>query len=129
VSEEQTNHPEQGDRSYEAISKDLQVLSGFFTDYCRLKHGKREKHRLEAKGRLRRFAEVEWPEVCAECDRLFRYSAMMRVNCPLDPKPACRHCPTICYRDEEYRAMERVMSTVGMRRGIRKLLNRILGRK
>ena len=77
--------------------KDIKVLATFIGVYCR------EKHR-SAKGVL-----------CAECDELLRYARMKREKCPLDPKPACKHCKIHCYGKSQRAKIREVMSYSGRR--------------
>jgi hypothetical protein len=45
---------------------------------------------------------------------------MMRVYCPLEPKPKCRRCPEHCYRPRFKEGMEEVMRYSGPRSLFRK---------
>lgn len=83
--------------------KDLNLLGLFTAVYCRAHHsGPRaclETAALAGSG-------VERHQLCAECRELLLYACERRIKCPLDPKPACKHCPVHCYRPE-YRAKVR----------------------
>jgi len=75
--------------------KDLKVLDQFIRVYCRGKH--RSK-----KGTL-----------CSECSALLDYAHMRRKKCPLDPKPACKHCPVHCYAKAQREKIREVMAYSG----------------
>lgn len=37
--------------------------------------------------------------LCPECARVLKYGLTMRLRCPHNPKPMCKKCPALCYRD------------------------------
>ncbi|GFO58912.1 hypothetical protein GMST_12370 [Geomonas silvestris] len=76
---------------------DIKVLKAFIGTYCRGKHG-------SAKG-----------ELCPECTGFLAYAELRRRKCPLDPKPACKHCPIHCYSKERRALIREVMSYSGRR--------------
>jgi hypothetical protein len=77
--------------------KDIKVLAAFVGTYCRGRHKSR-------KG-----------ELCADCSALLNYARMKRQNCPLDPKPECKHCPIHCYGKNQRAAIREVMGYSGRR--------------
>lgn len=77
--------------------KDIRVLASFIGVYCRGKH-------RSPKG-----------ELCPECRGLMEYARMKREKCPLDPKPACKHCPIHCYGKAQRAAIREVMAYSGRR--------------
>jgi len=99
-----------GDR---AVKKDLKVLLRFTEIYCRdHDHENREPFRM----RLLDPKDVLGRDVllCRECSRVLSHGAAMRIKCPYDPKPRCKHCPTPCYRPGHREAMRQVMKHSGM---------------
>lgn len=78
-------------------AKDLKVLSVFIDCYCRGKHG------------------IPKGEICPDCAELLRYARARRRNCPLDPKPACKHCPIHCYAKARRETIREVMAYSGRR--------------
>jgi len=76
---------------------DIKVLQAFIGTYCRGKHG-------SAQG-----------ELCPECREFLAYAELRRRKCPLDPKPACKHCPIHCYSKERRALIREVMSYSGRR--------------
>ena len=77
--------------------KDLKVLAVFIGSFCRGKHRSRP-------GTL-----------CPDCAELLRYASLKRQKCPLDPKPACKHCPVHCYARTQREAIRGVMAYSGRR--------------
>jgi hypothetical protein len=75
-----------------AIGRDLGVLREFVSLHCRQEHG--------------------GAALCPECRGVLAYAIRRRRACPMDPKPACRKCPTHCYR-EPYRAKIRAIMKAG----------------
>jgi hypothetical protein len=97
------------------IQKDTDKLVRFLLLYCKAHH----EHRL-----LEPFtfdhpkvsAKVHYgPNLCDECSKLLRHAIVMRVLCPLDPKPKCRNCPEHCYRPAYRDQMETIMKFAGPR--------------
>ena len=97
------------------IKKDTDKLVRFLSLYCDAHHG----HRLRGAFRFensRLPAKVsQGPDLCGECVKLLRHAIVMRVLCPLDPKPKCRNCPQHCYRPSYKDQMETVMKFAGPR--------------
>jgi len=77
--------------------KDIKVLVTFIGCYCRGKH-------KSAKGVL-----------CLDCAQLLRYARIRREKCPLDPKPACKHCKVHCYGKAQLALIREVMAYSGRR--------------
>ncbi len=53
--------------------------------------------------------------LCADCTRLLAHALVKRSHCPLDPKPACKHCPQHCYHPKYRAAIREVMRYSGRR--------------
>lgn len=79
------------------IDKDIETLAAFIDVYCRNKH-------QPADGQKR----------CAECEALLQYAIMRRARCPYDPKPACKHCVTHCYKPEYRQRIKEIMKFSGI---------------
>lgn len=96
-----------------SVRKDLKVLLKFTEIFCR-DHGHEDRRTF----RMRSLAPADLlgREVllCPACARLLAHGAAMRMRCPYDPKPACKHCPTPCYRAGHREAMRGVMRHSGM---------------
>ncbi len=99
------------------LRKDLRVLASFISLYCRFRHPSATKTPAALK-----FVDVEAVfgrplPLCPACTKLLAHALFKRMRCPLDPKPACKHCPQHCYAPT-YRAEIREV----MRYSSRKLL-------
>jgi hypothetical protein len=58
--------------------------------------------------------------LCENCSKLLAHSFFKRLHCPMDPKPACKHCPDHCYQARYRQEIRRVMRYSGwamIRRG------------
>lgn len=91
---------------------DIKILARFVAVYCKEKHEEAKRPLLigaEGLGKL-----VNGTELCGECERLLRYGIAMRRRCPRDPKPACKKCPSPCYRPGYRQSMRAVMRFSGM---------------
>jgi len=77
--------------------KDIKVLATFIGCYC---HGMHKS----AKG-----------EFCPDCAELLLYARVKREKCPLDPKPACKHCHVHCYGKVQRAKIREVMAYSGRR--------------
>ncbi len=97
------------------VRKDTEKLLKFVALYCRRHHENRaRKPFIFPRGRTPVAIDSGDP-LCAECTRLLRHAIVMRVLCPLDPKPKCRKCPQNCYRPVHRDAIEQVMRYSGPR--------------
>jgi hypothetical protein len=101
--------------SPEDIQADTDKLVRFMSMYCKANHEERGKNPFLFKySKIPAFVKAG-PDLCDECTRLLRHAIVMRVFCPLDPKPRCRKCPQHCYRPAYKDQMEKVMKYSGPR--------------
>lgn len=78
-------------------AKDLKILALFASVYCRAHHvGARAPVRVDDIA-LRNLPLRKYP-VCPECAGLLSYAFERRLRCPLEEKPACKHCQVHCYK-------------------------------
>lgn len=99
--------------------KDLKVLGLFTAVYCRAHHGGPRAVLEVADGPLRRLPLHKYP-VCADCAAFLQYAFERRLRCPLDEKPACKHCHVHCYRPGHREQVREIMRFSGrhlIRRG------------
>ena len=54
-------------------------------------------------------------ELCADCQDLLSYAIQRLQRCPLDPKPACKHCEIHCYKPPYREKIRDVMRYSGKR--------------
>lgn len=79
-------------------AKDIKVLGGFVSIYCRENHHKVEKTAFPIKDeRLRRVIGKKELKLCVECSKLLNHGIAKLMLCPYDPKPMCKKCETHCY--------------------------------
>lgn len=108
--------------------KDLGVLVLFTEVYCRVHHPGMQAHPVRlgtSPGRL----NLEKHRYCEACAAFLAYAIQRRIVCPLDPKPACKHCPVHCYKPDMREKVREVMRFAGpylMKRGRLDLLWRYL---
>ena len=97
------------------FQKDAEKLLKFVSMYCRSHHAGNKVQPfnfLYPKIPVRIHSDKP---LCGQCEKLLRHAIVMRVLCPLDPKPKCRKCPQNCYRPGYRDAMEVVMRYSGPR--------------
>jgi len=83
------------------IKKDEKVLRKFIQVYCQNNHLK--------------MGIPEYKDgYCRECYELLQYSLKRLYNCPLDPKPQCKHCKVHCYKPEMRQKIKEVMKYSGI---------------
>jgi len=96
-----------------AVRRDLRTLATFIDTYCRNRHT--EDRRPPVRLRMLNVETVcRRPlRLCPACGKLLAHAFVKRLQCPLDPKPACKRCPSHCYAPL-YRAQIRdVMKSSG----------------
>jgi len=98
-----------------AIQQDTDKLVRFLSMFCEAHHGHRLREPFIFEHTKVPAKVSAGPELCDECKRLLRHAIVMRVHCPLDPKPKCRNCPQHCYRPAYKDQMEKVMKYAGPR--------------
>ena len=94
---------------------DADKLEKFVSMYCRSHHKDREKESFDFTYQRVPVRIESGSKLCAECSKLLKYAIIMRVQCPLDPKPRCRKCPQNCFRPDHWNSMEEVMKYAGPR--------------
>lgn len=79
-------------------AKDLKVLSGFISIYCR------ENHRMDGKQpfslqnpKLRQALNGKEPLLCRDCGKLLSHGIVKLLLYPYDTKPMCKKCENSCY--------------------------------
>ncbi|MDF1536975.1 MAG: nitrous oxide-stimulated promoter family protein [bacterium] len=99
----------------EYIRADARKLVRFVSMYCDSHHRDRSRIPFSFEPGKTPVHIQSGPPLCDECTALLRHAIVMRVLCPLDPKPKCRKCPRHCYRPGYKEEMERVMKYAGPR--------------
>ena len=97
------------------LRRDLRTLATFVSIYCSQRHETRDKSPMFLK--THDVTAIAGREVClcSSCAKLLSHAFMKRTHCPMDPKPACKHCPNHCYSPTYRKAMRSVMRYSGRR--------------
>jgi hypothetical protein len=108
------------------LRKDLRVLARFILVYCEGLHPASERAAVELKSVDVSGLLGEPVHLCPSCARLLAHAVTKRLHCPLDPKPACKHCPQHCYHPGYRAAIREVMKYSGRRLVIRGRIDYLL---
>jgi hypothetical protein len=99
--------------------KDLKILALFTAVYCRTHHDGPYLPLPADRPELRHLELRKYP-VCGDCAAFLGYAFERRLRCPLEEKPACKHCPAPCYRPGHREKVREIMRFSGpylIRRG------------
>lgn len=88
------------------LARDLKTLVLFIRVYCREKHRDEVKRIVKLPDHDVQKLAGQLVTLCPGCSQLLAHALTKRANCPMRPKPACKHCPSHCYRSN-YRAQIR----------------------
>ena len=97
------------------LEKDLRVLVRFIRLYCDHRHGAAAKEPFSLRGLDGRSLGRRPVVLCHPCRKLLAHALVKRSRCPLDPKPACKHCPVHCYHPTYRQNIREVMRYSGRR--------------
>jgi len=95
------------------LEKDLRVLARFIEVYCRSWHKDQPRSEVILKGHDLRALMGRTIRLCDDCFKLLAHAFYKRSRCPLNPKPACKHCPQHCYHPLFRRQIREVMKYSG----------------
>lgn len=97
------------------IRRDLRTLARFIELHCRRRHC--DSVRAPARLKTHDVTAIHGRPLllCAECTKLLAHSFVKRSSCPMDPKPACKHCPNHCYHPKYRAQIREVMKYSGRR--------------
>jgi hypothetical protein len=93
-------------KSDAGLARDLKTLVLFIHVYCRHRHADEVKRLVKLQSHDVQEIAGKVVALCPQCTQLLAHALIKRSNCPMDPKPACKHCPCHCYR-KDYRAQIR----------------------
>ena len=99
--------------------KDLKVLLQFTSVYCKANHAGRKTVIETAVAEFRRLPLTRFP-ACHECRDFLLYAFERRLRCPLQEKPACKHCQVHCFKPGHREKVREIMRFSGqylIRRG------------
>ena len=92
--------------------KDLKVLLQFTSVYCRVNHPAERSIVCTDEQELLRLPLSKYP-VCHDCEEFLLYAFERRVRCPLEEKPACKHCKVHCFRSGHREKVREIMKFSG----------------
>ena len=103
------------DRLDSKKAKDLKVLGGFISIYCKENHRTEDKRAFTfSDARLKRAIGGKEIMLCQDCGRLFNHGIIKLLLCSYDPKPMCKKCETRCYAPGYRTKIREVMKFSGM---------------
>jgi len=97
----------------EVMNKDLKTLATFISIYCTHQHPDTEKQLVTMPQLDITAIAGKEMVLCGECRKLLLHAFVKRSNCPLDPKPMCKHCPVHCYAPDYRKKIQEVMRFSG----------------
>ncbi len=97
------------------LRKDLRVLGLFIEMYCSANHQNRENEKSEFVAEGLEGVTRRPLVLCPQCSKLLAHAWVKRTTCPLNPKPACKHCATHCYHPDYRKQIRDVMRESGRR--------------
>jgi len=97
------------------LEKDLRVLVRFISLYCDHRHDAAAKEAFALPGFDGQALGKRPVVLCHPCRKLLAHALVKRSRCPLDPKPACKHCPVHCYHPTYRQNIREVMRYSGRR--------------
>ena len=108
------------------LRRDLKTLARFIGLYCRDHHA--DRPRSPATLKTHDVAEIAGREtqLCDDCARLLAHAFVKRSRCPMDPKPACKHCPDHCYHPAYRARIQEVMKHSGRKLAMRGRMDYLL---
>lgn len=92
--------------------KDLKILALFTSVYCRAHHAGPHAALDVVDEDLLRVPLHKYP-VCSDCAAFLGYAFERRRRCPLEEKPACKHCPIHCYKPGHRERVREIMRFSG----------------
>jgi len=96
-------------------TKDLKVLAGFISIFCRENHRLADKDTFYIRDdRLRRALGNKESVLCQDCCKLLDHGIAKLLLCPYDPKPMCKKCVTHCYAPGYRERIREVMRFSGL---------------
>ena len=102
-------------RMDEELTHGLKTLAEFIGVYCARKHADTPRCAIVLKTHDVEAIVGSPVELCAECSKLLAHAFTKRSTCPLEPKPACKHCPDHCYHPAYRARIQQVMRYSGTR--------------
>lgn len=86
------------------VEKDIAIVLRFIATYCQHNHQNQQKVHIH-------HSDLQ---LCDECSDLARYAVNRRLNCPKNPKPACKDCDIHCYMPKYRQRIREAMKFSGI---------------
>jgi hypothetical protein len=107
--------PELFDRLNRKKEKDIIVLAGFVSIFCREKHPENNRSTFTLPdSRLEVILGSKDIRLCPDCRKLLSHGIAKLLQCTYDPKPMCKKCPTRCYAPGYRERIREVMRFSGL---------------
>jgi len=97
------------------LQRDLKTLALFVGLYCKHHHQNSDRKPMSLKTHDIESIAGHQIDLCDDCSKLLTHAFVKRSVCPMDPKPACKHCPKHCYAPQYRAQIREVMKSSGMR--------------
>ena len=95
--------------------KEIRVLADFISIFCRENHRDGTKSIFHIRdASLRRSFGSKDVILCQDCQKLLNHGIAKLLQCPYDPKPMCKKCPTHCYAPGYRERIREVMRFSGL---------------
>ncbi len=98
-----------------ALLADLRTLVRFVEVYCHHRHREAGMCVVDSKVVDLQTLAGHAVTLCPECAKLLNHALVKRSICPMQPKPACKHCPRHCYHPTYRQQIKEVMKYSGRR--------------
>lgn len=92
--------------------KDLRVLAQFTSVYCNVHHDDVKSPLLLDEPAFAGLPLDRYP-VCVSCRQFLVYAFERRLRCPLEEKPACKHCQVHCFKPGHREKVREIMRFSG----------------
>lgn len=95
------------------LQRDLKTLALFIRLYCENRHPDAPKATASIKTHDVKAIVGKDIDLCRDCEKLLAHAFYKRSHCPMNPKPACKHCPSHCYHPDYRARIQEVMRFSG----------------
>ncbi len=96
-----------------SVTRDLKTLASFIEFYCKHRHDVVDRQVAAIHGFDVEQIAGHSVALCPDCSKLLAHALVKRSACPMDPKPACKHCPNHCYHPKYREQIQEVMKYSG----------------
>lgn len=107
--------------SEEKFKSEIETILKFIQIFCDDKHNEDKKETsLDITYHDKKIINVNFA-LCSICKETFLYSVERLQECPREPKPRCRVCPSPCYERPQWKYIAKIMRYSGMKLGLLKI--------